>query len=276
MSQTVYIGASVIPGDDIRWGDWSDYPQTWPKEDPYSQAMTLIDLCSGSDYSGDLVQRSNYEAMLADDDCAPHLIQIHGGHGTYGLGYLGGPKGEDFPCQAIEDAIAALDSYPLLDDQRHSEMEMDAESAAWSEAYGGAHDFRKALQVALDEHYPTREHDLDEMTAEDLYTLWREGCEAYNVNGGSGYVNEQSDQIHFYVKEWIGGINKPAYPGWVGHQREWHDRAQATMTPLLDAVSARYGVIIPDMDDADTTVAIEALIHLAARAYLAMTRECGV
>lgn len=55
------------------------------------------------------------------------------------------------------------------------------------------------------------------------------GCDAFNVNGGSGYSNEQGDSIYFHVDDWIESASKPAYPAWGDHFRQAHEHMRASL-----------------------------------------------
>lgn len=179
--------------------------------------ICLIDYATGSDYSGGSVERSNYLVMLGDPEIRPHVIDIHGGHGTYAIGYIAPDQDhpedirvEGFP-EALRDAIASLARYPLLDEDAHSEREMELETEAWES--DGRKDFRRALSkhfdgmtwISEDVEY---EHDLDVVPDEEIDTLWRDGCDAFNVNGGTGFVVETGELVHFYIKEWIRGYER--------------------------------------------------------------------
>jgi hypothetical protein len=168
----------------------------------YTQPITVIEGTSHSDYSGCAVERSNERVMLANPQIAQHVIQVTGSYGYSALAYLGTE-----PPQSIRDALAALDNYPILDDDDHSALEVELESEAWGDC--GRKDFRKALQILLDELDPDFEHDVSETSERAaccdaaIDQLWYAGCDAYNVNGGSGCLIETGAIVHFYIKEWI-------------------------------------------------------------------------
>lgn len=267
-----WINYPIAPGDSIRYGDWVDHERdatrcrecygkgvtpdrrTWrdikcPDCRGTGQikalSLTLIEYATGSDYSGTLVEVSNARCLKKD---FPWLVEVHGGYGTFGVGYLGKRENQN---DALIEAIDSLTDYPLYADDDHSELECERESEAWSEAYGGEYDFRKSLIEYFDEIDEDHEHDRDLLTDElikslqltkryypdpmsSVWDLWREGCEVFNVNGGSGYVNEQGDQIYFYVDEWIDSARKPNYPAWSDDHKQSLDALRESLHLIAD------------------------------------------
>lgn len=260
------VSPSSIDSDGtLRYGDWHGVGIALPTDIP----TEFIPYTSGSDYSGSLVEKSNYLAILdsipscylyanrcqATDEhvaCDAHhhdcdvcngsgetngpegwidcprcdgdgrvcargeIIPVWGSHGTFGLLY----RDDEQTPEAIREILASLDSYALYDESHHSELEMKVVDRAWRE--DGSRDFRREL-AALDvstfcacecedecdgtctlaylvEHWPEIvQHASDRALA----AVWLAGCDTFNVNGGSGYENEQGDSIHFYIDEWI-------------------------------------------------------------------------
>lgn len=252
-----YVAPTTTPGSSLSYGDWRDTegPHTWydrSREAPGNYLgsyvakglpLTVIELATGSDYSGTLVEISNCRVLK---ERFPWLVELYGGHGTRGLAYLG--KRENQNDELIE-AIDALTDYPLADDQDHSDLECERESEAWSEAHGGEYDFVRALAKYFDEIDEDHEHDSDLVTdaliasagiprryyvdtLTSVRDLWNEGCEAFNVNGGSGYINEQGDQIYFMIDDWIDGARKPNYPAWSDSFKQAHDTMRETLVQL--------------------------------------------
>lgn len=106
----------------------------------------LVDYAGGSDYSGDLVNKSNHRALIemvpeGYEDGAEYL-DYTGGHGTYALAIR-----LDSVTPELLEAIESLEDYPLLDESLHSEMEIDAQNEAWEDTYRS--EFKTALGKAL-------------------------------------------------------------------------------------------------------------------------------
>jgi len=193
-----YVHSDVKPGDTVHAG--SDCAMDPWRE--YTQPITVISGTSYSDYSGSDVERSNARVMLADPEIAQHVIRVLGSHGYSALAYLGTE-----PPEPIRDALKALDDYPILDDDDHSALEAELESEAWGDC--GRKEFRKALQSLLDELDPGFDHDISDTSERTVCNdaaidrIWSAGCDAYNVNGGGGYLIETGAIVYFYIREWV-------------------------------------------------------------------------
>ncbi len=194
MNTTRYAPADTVAGDSLHWSDLSN-----DRSEYYGKtiAITPIDLACWSDYSGSLVEASNARVLLADPDLAPYLVSLVGSHGSQGVAYLG--TDED-PPDALRDVLACLADGSYLNDSDHSDLEMETESAAWDSF--GARDFRSALADMFAE-LAGADFDLDIIDDDRIFDLWRRGCDSFNVNGGSGFENENGDSIYFYIDEWI-------------------------------------------------------------------------
>lgn len=216
-----YVKPTTKPGDSISWGALSDKPEIvtyeWlPEGNPDARLtrvtyegipFTPISYCTFGDYDNSTaVERSNARVML---ERFPWLVTVTGDYGSQMVGYLGRRETQN---PELLEAIDALDDYPVADESDMSDLEMNMEWEAWCD--WGRRDFAKDLAPALDEIDPGYEHDV--MDALDvpsygsgtdsrspLDDLWHSGCDAYNVNGGSGHVIEGGGNVHFYVDEWI-------------------------------------------------------------------------
>lgn len=214
IERVVYVSADTRPGDSI---SYSQLDRSGGRETP----CTIIEPTECGDYSGNaLVGESNYRVLKAE---FPWLVEIYGSHGYKALAYLGRRENQS---DALIEAIDSLTDYPVYSDDDHSALEMERESEEWESH--GARDFREALQdifdlndrrsrntdepcdICEDNHDENGrectlayEHDADLISDEDLFSLWRDGCDAYNVSGGLGFSNEQGDSIHFYIAEWF-------------------------------------------------------------------------
>jgi hypothetical protein len=214
IERTCYVAPSVKPGDSIRYGDWHDretiaiwYDEAYEgpgnplgRYESKGTPLTLIESATGSDYSGTLVEKSN---ALALKEKFPWLVELHGGHGTFGVAYLG--RREHQNPELIE-AIDALTDYPLFDEDHHSHLEMDAVNEAWSESYGGRHDWKQALVEFFDEIDEDHDHERDVMDDSLVDQLWCDCTERFR--GGEDHLNEQGDQIYFPIGDVIEAIEK--------------------------------------------------------------------
>jgi hypothetical protein len=110
------------------YGDWYELTQTGPMIP--SETFVLPDYCGGSDYSGSLLEVTNYKALLGmiPDDYEDGLeyVTYTGGHGTFALAIR-----IDALTEEILESLESLDDYPLLDEGLHSELEIEAQNEAW-------------------------------------------------------------------------------------------------------------------------------------------------
>lgn len=249
-----YVAPSVEPGESISWSELHESTPITVYEDgePYYPGSTLchqrrveydgvrftpIPYCTFGDYDNSTaLERSNLRVMR---ERFPHLVHVTGGHGSEMLGYLGSL---DEQSDDLKEAIESLDNYPILDESDESELEMEMEMDAWAD--WGRGDFTKELVELLDALDPGYEHDADDLddriksarvpriyhggTWEDVDDVWREGCEAFNVNGGSGMTIECGGNVHFYIDHWIrDATNEPreyTYAGGTVNRREFEMR----------------------------------------------------
>ena len=150
--------------DDGKW-EYPDFPTpeahsygdfTEDKTKEIDEEIHFIEVpyATGSDYSGSLVERANFKALREyaeeNDLLNETVFEVNGGHGTFGL-YI------SLKCQDPEiwEMIKSLDSYPLLDEELESEMEIEAIDENWDS--WAAYDFRRELEKqfkweSLDRH----------------------------------------------------------------------------------------------------------------------------
>lgn len=226
IERPVYVACELAPGGSIRYGNWEDNEErarrcaecygsgtvqnrnSWRDERcefcrgtgrVKPLPLTLIDYACGSDYSGTLVEHSNAECLR---EKFPWLVEVYGGHGTFGVAYLG--KRENQNPELIE-AIDALCSYPLFDEDHHSNLEMEKVDEAWND--DGRKDWKRALvkffDALLDEDH---EHDEDKIDDASADQLWYDCTEKFR--GGEDHLNEQGDQIYFPIDDVIEAIEK--------------------------------------------------------------------
>lgn len=111
-----------------------------------TECYVLPSYASGSDYSGDLVEVSNHKALLEmmPDSYTDGLeyLDYSGGYGTFGLAIR-----FDAVAEALIESLEGLEDYPVLDEDLHSQLEMESQNEAWESDIRS--DFKKALGKAL-------------------------------------------------------------------------------------------------------------------------------
>lgn len=147
-------GQRVRPWDNSGLeGDDPEPPDPEPPDGVYGHwyddkngAWVLPNHVGYSDYSGGMVERSNYEEFV--EQFAEHedveWIRVHGGHGTLGILVR---ADADERVSEIGDFFDALESYPLANEERYSELEMEATNEAWADY--GLNDFIRDLDVEV-------------------------------------------------------------------------------------------------------------------------------
>jgi len=208
MAKTVEI--SVGPSDktvdlhdgvdlkSVRYGRWNDRTSG----DRHQAGRYLLPaLLGGSDYSGSLVERSNYKAFseLFSDGFDEWWTNAPGGHGTFAVLIDMQSVPEEVETEVAE-FLNALHDYPLADYDLHSEMEMEAQSEAWEN--WAKKDFTRALEKEFDV-------DLDGVSDEAIFGLFRVGMDRANVE----WVNESGDSMYIDIKRIVAKISEEDLQG---------------------------------------------------------------
>lgn len=159
----------------------------------------------GSDYSGTLVHVSNHR-VFCDTFKAGQGVwwsSLYGGHGTFGVLIDPSRVPADIVTEVAE-WLAGLDDYPLADEDDHSELEMEAQNAAW-EAWARA-DFKRELEAQ-------HECDLSDVGDDALFELFRTGEDRANVY----WENQQGSEMYIDVDAVAGAVTADevtALPGY--------------------------------------------------------------
>jgi hypothetical protein len=144
---------------------------------------------SGSDYSGSSVEVSNMRAFkeeYGDESFCP----VYGDYGTYAVAIR-----LDWLTPAIWESLAALENYPVYDDQVLSEVETEAEEEAWEN--WARSDFKRELEKRFGSEAEDNGHeelfDLDtpEPAMRALFSCGMERSNTYweNEQGNSAWVD---------------------------------------------------------------------------------------
>lgn len=160
---------------------------------------------TGSDYSGSLVERSNYEVFMEMFGEVPGVHAVYGVHGTYGIAIAKKTLEEN---EEIQEQLDRLSDYPILDEDHHSKLEMEAQDKAWD--VWGEYEFKQELvkvitpyvQEILDE--TKNEADakeitdryVDDQSDSKIYEVFHNAMEESNTN----WENEQGPSMHVDLK----------------------------------------------------------------------------
>jgi hypothetical protein len=142
-------------------------------------------LTSGSDYSGSLVERSNFNVLKEAAENYPgsalapaFWVELYGGHGTFALAF----HIERTP-EEIREMLLALEDYPLADEEAHSELEMQAQDDAWEN--WARSDYRRALEKEY-------RGDASEVSDDALFEHFMSAMDKSNTY----WENEQGDSMY--------------------------------------------------------------------------------
>lgn len=136
-----------------------------------------VPCASGSDYSGSLVERANFEYLKEAWGDWPAFIRLYGGYGTFGvmlnLGHLTPDQ-----LDRVRDIFESIERYPVIDDDMLYKMEHEATLREVSENI--VYDLKRELET----RFPELEAlDLEPAAYEDLFwAICRRHAEAYFYN----------------------------------------------------------------------------------------------
>lgn len=129
---------------DVSYGDLKDtdcpnsaesYLRALSADDTESgEVYFYVPYASGSDYSGSLVEKSNYKVFTEEyGKDNEWVFSAHGGYSTYAavVGLTGLLTCADDTADAILDVLAGLADYPLIDEEANSTLEMEETDSAW-------------------------------------------------------------------------------------------------------------------------------------------------
>lgn len=107
----------------------------WVKDNlEWDESMELwcIPYTGFSDYSGGTVERSN-SAVL--DEKFEFVSTVHGGYGSVwtGISEENLNLGSDDDWEEFTGMVDGLEGYPLIDEEHHSNMEMELQNEAWND-----------------------------------------------------------------------------------------------------------------------------------------------
>ncbi len=147
----------------------------WETPTPEHYLMPVI--LGGSDYSGCLVNKANFEVFTEEFANHEEVLISYGGHGTYAVALRLGLTDEN-----ILSTLERLSDYPLLNENKLSEMELVAQEEAWDSWA------RRDFVVALEQRFDCEIGDYDE---DQFYQFFTQQADIANQY----WVNEQSDEM---------------------------------------------------------------------------------
>ena len=129
--------------------------------EPLNGDYYIPELMSGSDYVNGSVTVSNHRVFLEDFGKLNGVHDVYGGYGTYAVAIR-----LDAITPEMLEVFEALEDYPLISEDDHSEVEMQSQDEAWQS--WAKHDFTKELTAK----FPALEEKINEMPDEELFLLF--------------------------------------------------------------------------------------------------------
>ena len=114
------------------WGRWHELKrkEAIEAQNPESLFILLSPWACGSEYSGGSSTLANYKELIkfqADSDNPNDVLDIFGGHGTYGIAVR-------LTCpDELWQIVDCLTDYPLINDEAQSVIEMEWQSEAMTD-----------------------------------------------------------------------------------------------------------------------------------------------
>ena len=140
----------------LSYGDLRDF-----SGDPLNGDYYMPELMSGSDYVNGSVTVSNHRVFLEDFGKVDGVHGVYGGYGTYAVAIR-----LDAITPEMLEVFEALEDYPLISEDDHSEVETTAQDEAWDSWVKS--DFRKELIS----RFPTLEEKIEDMPEDELCRLF--------------------------------------------------------------------------------------------------------
>lgn len=163
----------------FRYGSWSNRLAG-------RGAILLPAALNGSDYSGNLVERSNHKVWCETFAAGEGVwwADVCGGHGTFAVAIEIASVPADVLTEVVE-FLGGLHDYPIADDDAHSALETEMQDHAWS--FGVRRDFIREIE---------QNHDVDLSDVADdkidaLFETAREAANEYwsNQQGSECYID---------------------------------------------------------------------------------------
>lgn len=147
-----------------------------------------------SDYGGSLIERSNVEEFMEQfaDHQGVEWWERYGSHGSRGIVVR---RDADARVPEIGEFFEALDTYPIANEDRHSELEHEEQERAWKD--WGHYEFRRFLEDQDRAPVGTSADDWEDFIAQIpddvINRVWWE----YASNGNGEEVRNEGQDVIF-------------------------------------------------------------------------------
>lgn len=186
---------------DIDLGDAGSIPYSalsapGPSKPDPRKSLYLSRYLSYGDYDGSTaVERSNHQVFMDEHGEKPGVYEIYGSHGASAIGVGLWVDDED-----IIETLAALQDYPLISDDAHSEMEIEMQQEAYESGADRdfVHEVGKKLRVDIDDSV------WDNPKLPDLFWEALRRCEEH----GRYAAIEGGGNVYFPIDEMAASVSK--------------------------------------------------------------------
>ena len=122
-----YTNESPLQGQRLSYGNIREVSNHEGYSD--KELYLMPDSMTGSDYSGNLINKSNHDVFLKDHEEKEGVHDVYGGYGTFAVAIRKDAYESD---EDLRQEIDGLEDYPLLDEEEHSRLEVEASVEAWN------------------------------------------------------------------------------------------------------------------------------------------------
>lgn len=175
------------------YGDFQEY--SGEVTEALKKSLFIIpDLFTGSDYAGGSVQKSNHRSFLHLFKKVEGVYDLYGGFSTYAIAIRADVAESNLE---IKDTLDALEDYPLIDEEDHSELEIDWQGEAMPYILD---DLIRILD--LEEYIPEIDTILEDRETLE-YIVW-DGINELNLDWLSEYTGvylNNSEKLIPYVED---------------------------------------------------------------------------
>lgn len=148
---------------------------------------------SGSDYSGGILAKCNFETFMKLYDKLEGVYKIYGGYNTYGVAIRLDVYENN---ENVKETIDKLEEYPIIDEEDYSNLEIQ-----WQEEFISSERDFFCRQIDLEDHIPEIETFLeDEETIEGyMWEAIRDLEMDFSYDDTSAWVD--LDKVRPYVED---------------------------------------------------------------------------
>lgn len=149
----------------------------------------------GSDYSGNLLEVSNYNVLRDDYGTIDGVIMLHDNYGTFAIAFRLDviEKNEE-----LQDILKGIRHYPLISSDELEHLEQEEQERAWTD--WAKDDYTTAIRNKIDpddKHKTEKVGLINNLSENDLATMFYKAQEASNEY----WVNEEGSSMWIDVEK---------------------------------------------------------------------------